>query len=369
MEETVNTVKNYFKKKTLLSTSTTEDVSRSGVPQLGFRVSFCESSKELKVKVIGARQLPTDYGSVRPRGYLVKVVFYPQKQKFETKTAKDSWPTINEEFTCIVLPLKKIDDFLKGYFVSFTIYAILGKEEEEQKQMDQPRSVLKKYFSFTEGEQIFSLRKSSFRRSGSQRRSSYNGCLNNRRTVGAVTYNLDRKFFTQKLRTGVISTPDIWRNVAEITSGFQTQPRDGTKGSIELTLQYGVSEDGTNDVVEVTVTKFRCSLQTMQLHEKIGGQLYIKITAFEDEDLIQKMKSDKFEPTISLKLEAPASTLRATVNKYNLGQVKILIRLMSRTIVGKKTMLGKIEIDRHSSFWKEIVASPSVNITKMVNFE
>lgn len=81
------------------------------------------------------------------------------------------------------------------------------------------------------------------------------------------------------------------------------------------------------------------------------------------------MKSDKFEPTISLKLEAPASTLRATVNKYNLGQVKILIRLMSRTIVGKKTMLGKIEIDRHSSFWKEIVASPSVNITKMVNFE
>lgn len=119
---------------------------------------------------------------------ICQVVFYPQKQKFETKTAKDSWPTINEEFTCIVLPLKKIDDFLKGYFVSFTIYAILGKEEEEQKQMDQPRSVLKKYFSFTEGEQIFSLRKSSFRRSGSQRRSSYNGCLNNRRTVGQCKY-------------------------------------------------------------------------------------------------------------------------------------------------------------------------------------
>lgn len=41
---------------------------------------------------------------------------------------------------------------------------------------------------------------------------------------------------------------------------------------MELTLQYAVSEDGTNDVVEVSVTKFRCSVQTMQEHEKIGGE-------------------------------------------------------------------------------------------------
>lgn len=47
--------------------------------------------------------------------------------------------------------------------------------------------------------------------------------MNNRRTVGAVTYNLDKKLFTQKLRNGVISTPDIWRPIAEITSGIQTQ--------------------------------------------------------------------------------------------------------------------------------------------------
>ncbi|XP_072383640.1 uncharacterized protein [Diabrotica undecimpunctata] len=366
MEDRLNSVRKYFKKKS----NDSEFVQRfGGVPQIGFRISFCESTKELKVKVIGARQLPTDYGSVKPQGYLVKVTFYPSKQKFETKTAKDSWPTINEEFSCILLPVKKIDDFFKGQFISFTVYATLGKEEEEQRQKEKPKSILKRYFSFSDGEEIISLRNNSFRRSGSQRRSSYNNSLSNRRTVGAVTYNLDRKLFTQKLRTGEISTPDIWRNITEITSGIQTQPRDGPKGSIELTLQYGVSEDGTNDVVEVTVTKFRCSLQTMQLHEKIGGQLYIKITAFEDEDLVQKMKSDKFEPTISLKLEANTSTLRATVDKYNLEEMKILIRLMSRNIVGKKTLLGKIEIDRNSSFWKEIVANPSVAITKMVNFE
>ncbi|KAJ8977424.1 hypothetical protein NQ317_009677 [Molorchus minor] len=46
--------------------------------------------------------------------------------------------------------------------------------------------------------------------------------------------------------------------------------REGKKGCVELTLQYAVSEDGTNDVVEVSVTRFRCSLQTMHEHERTG---------------------------------------------------------------------------------------------------
>ena len=48
--------------------------------------------------------------------------------------------------------------------------------------------------------------------------------------------------------------------------------KEGKKGTIELTLQYAVSEDGTNDVVEISVTKFRCSVQTMQEHERVGGK-------------------------------------------------------------------------------------------------
>ncbi|CAH2000046.1 unnamed protein product [Acanthoscelides obtectus] len=217
-------------------------------------------------------------------------------------------------------------------------------------------------------DEIMVRTRSSFRKPNSRRRCSQNA-VNNRRIIGTVTYNLDKKSFTQRLRSNIVSTPDIWRNVSEITSGFQTQPRDGVKGCVELTLQYGISEDGTNDVVEVSITKFRCSLQTMRQHEKVGGQLYLKITAFEDEDLVQKMKSDKFDPTISLRLEASSSTLRATVNKYNMQHMKIMVRLMSRNLVGKKTLLGKIEIDHKSAFWKEVVSSPSTPITKMVNFE
>ncbi|CAH2000043.1 unnamed protein product [Acanthoscelides obtectus] len=292
------------------------------------------------------------------------------KEKFETKIAKDSWPTINEEFKFnLILPSKPSDDFLKGTFASFTVYAVMGKEEDEETDQGAKRLPLKRYLSFNDTmDEIMVRTRSSFRKPNSRRRCSQNA-VNNRRIIGTVTYNLDKKSFTQRLRSNIVSTPDIWRNVSEITSGFQTQPRDGVKGCVELTLQYGISEDGTNDVVEVSITKFRCSLQTMRQHEKVGGQLYLKITAFEDEDLVQKMKSDKFDPTISLRLEASSSTLRATVNKYNMQHMKIMVRLMSRNLVGKKTLLGKIEIDHKSAFWKEVVSSPSTPITKMVNFE
>nr|CAH7721654.1 unnamed protein product [Callosobruchus chinensis] len=364
MEHTVSTFRNYFRKKD------SSECVKSPVPQIGFRISYCESSQELSIKVIGARQLPTDYAGIKPSGYLVKVTFYPLKEKFETKTAKDSWPTINEEFKFnLILPSRPPDDFLKGMFASFTVYAIMGKEEEEESGQGTKRLALKRYLSFNDTmDEIMTRTRSSFRKSNSRRRCSQNA-VNNRRIIGTVTYNLDKKAFTQRLRSNILSTPDIWRNISEITSGFQTQPRDGVKGCVELTLQYGISEDGTNDVVEVTITKFRCSLQTMRQHEKVGGQLYLKITAFEDEDLVQKMKSDKFDPTISLRLEATSSTLRATVNKYNMHQMKIVVRLMSRNLVGKKMLLGKIEINHKSSFWKEILSSPSTPITKMVNFD
>lgn len=42
-------------------------------PQIGFKVSYSESTKLLKVKLIGARHLPTVYGTLRPAGYIVKV--------------------------------------------------------------------------------------------------------------------------------------------------------------------------------------------------------------------------------------------------------------------------------------------------------
>ncbi|CAG9768618.1 unnamed protein product [Ceutorhynchus assimilis] len=333
-------------------------------PQIGFKISFNQNLAILNVKVIGAKQLPADYGSSKPKGYVVKVTVFPTKEKFETKPAKDNWPTINEEFPFTLnIPDKKTIDFLKGIFVSFTIYATLD-ETEEEKPTKAEKGPIRRFFSFDENSDFL---RNNVRRSFTRR--SFRNSMKNRRTIGAVTYNLERKNFTQFSKDNVISTPDVWRSVKEITSGIQTQPREGKKGCIELTLQYSVSEDGRNDVVEVTVTKFRCSLQTMQEHERVGGQLYIKINAFESNDIIQKKKSDKFDPTISLKLEANTATLRATVNNYMLNQVKIVIRLMAKNLLGKKTLLGVIEINKNLPFWKEIVANPGTPVTKMVNFE
>lgn len=42
-------------------------------PELGFKVNVNESTKELKVIVIGARHLPTLYGLTRAEGYVIKV--------------------------------------------------------------------------------------------------------------------------------------------------------------------------------------------------------------------------------------------------------------------------------------------------------
>ncbi|XP_044267308.1 uncharacterized protein LOC123013061 [Tribolium madens] len=327
-------------------------------PEIGFKLTFSKTSKQLKVKVLSARHLPANYGTIKPRGYSVKITVFPEKEKYETSVVKESWPTFNEEFPFTLHSTSKYyQDYFKGKFISFTVYAVLENATETMAKKN-PTSKLRRFFSFSE----FGETPNRFRR-------SFRHSLNSRRTVGAVTYNLDAKIFNHKLGDDLICTPDIWRGIKEITSGIQTEPREGKNGSVEMTLSYAISEDRKNDVVEISITKFRCSLQTMQQHEKLGGQLYIKITASEQDDLIQKMKSDKFEPTISLKLEANTATLRATVNNDNLEQVRILVRLICKNILGKKIVLGKIEIDSNSDLWKEIVRTPSVPITRMINLE
>lgn len=67
---------NLSKLKNLLNVKTyvSSDAPTTNIePQIGFKVSFSESTKLLKVKLIGARHLPTAYGTSRPAGYIVKV--------------------------------------------------------------------------------------------------------------------------------------------------------------------------------------------------------------------------------------------------------------------------------------------------------
>lgn len=72
IDMSVNKLKNFFNVKNIAAGAT---VGKESEPQIGFRVSYCEANKQLKVKVIGARHLPVVYGTTRPQGYLVKVQF------------------------------------------------------------------------------------------------------------------------------------------------------------------------------------------------------------------------------------------------------------------------------------------------------
>lgn len=98
----------------------------------------------------------------------------------------------------------------------FTVYAILENENKKEK--------LYKSESFSRQLKTFVGLKDQyeFRRDSKVRNSNNRISFSNRRTVGAVTYNLDRKLFTQKIRHNYIATLDIWRAIEDISSGIQS---------------------------------------------------------------------------------------------------------------------------------------------------
>lgn len=76
MSVNLNKLKNFLNLKTYVS----DDAPVVSIePQIGFKVCYSESTKILKVKLIGARHLPTVYGTLRPAGYIVKVGEYKGK--------------------------------------------------------------------------------------------------------------------------------------------------------------------------------------------------------------------------------------------------------------------------------------------------
>lgn len=147
---------------------------------------------------------------------------FPGKEKFETKLQKESWPVFNQDFT---FPLQAksnhVQDLLMGKFVVFTVYAILdhhGSEKDEAKTKNSRLSTPSFKSLFTTGD----LRRSETTRSS--RVSLYK-----RRTVGAVTYNLDPRNFNQRLRNNLVGTPDVWRTVKSISSGLVDTEKNVSK--------------------------------------------------------------------------------------------------------------------------------------------
>lgn len=127
---------------------------------------------------------------------------------------QQSWPTFNQELTFdLQASFTTLREQFLGKFVTLTVYAIL--ERPNKTGGVRRTNSLRNSFRFLVGkEENVEIRKNSKSRNAVSRFT-----FDNRRTIGAVTYNLDPKKFTQKNYL-THATPDIWRVVQTITSGI-----------------------------------------------------------------------------------------------------------------------------------------------------
>lgn len=101
----------------------------------------------------------------------------------------------------------------------------------------------------------------------------------------------------------------------------------------------------------------------------VAGHLYVKMKVFECGIPVSKWKSDKFEPTISHKMEPTTSTLNSTVRNTNLYAVHCEVKLMCRNKLGKKSELGKVIIGNKDGQWNQAVDLPGTPVTLWHNFK
>lgn len=143
-------------------------------------------------------------------GLCFQVRVFPGKEKYETGIVKESWPHFNQEFDFDLRDRMSAKKCLTGKFVSFTVYAILENLNEKQNAS----------MTLKRGFQMFTGKKNELSRN-SKSRISRRVSINNRRTIGAATYNLDAKSFTQRLKNDYVCTLDIWRKLEQISSGIE----------------------------------------------------------------------------------------------------------------------------------------------------
>ncbi|KAJ0179881.1 hypothetical protein K1T71_004472 [Dendrolimus kikuchii] len=378
------------KLRNILNTNRDGQLAGSGSldPEIGFKLALHPVNKNLYVTVIGARHLPSLFGLSRAHGYLVKVKVFPGDSKFETTLQESSWPVWNEDFKFQLKlkdakrPADKIDlqSLLAGHFLSLTIYAVLEPPKTDtdkrkssktldakksQKVTDQEEPKAKTGFL----EKTFSSFKSTKAEAIAQK-----SILEKRRTVGAATWNFDSKLFQNDLKNGLIGTPDIWRPINAIASGLSAADsrRENKKGQLEVTLLYTSSEDGLNDIVQLTVNRYRCSVQTMQEQEEYKAPLYLKATILEANKAECYWKSDRFVPAISARWDPKSATVKLSVFKASLNQVSIYISLGCKMKMAKKEILGKATIDEKSAYadsWREVLKQPGLPKTFWINFE
>lgn len=397
----------------LKTVSTPLDRTVNLEPEVGVRVVHSPNDKALHVTVLGARHLPQNFGFTRVNSYVVKVKLIPGKDRFETTSRNESWPQWNEEFTFHLRKETKqkfgkskvVEEEISGSrFVVATLYAVLedkpliatDKKDSEKSTSPTKGEPAKKGGKKKEGQsgssenqdsttknkllsQFFGKSSDKLAESASVEKKAYD----KRRTVGATTIPLDPKNFVGKppkaKHASDVSTGDLWKPLRPIASGITgaEERRENKKGQVELMLclTKGEKDEDCGGQLILSMSRLRCSLQTMHEHEGLKGQMYLKMSVVDGGRVTHFWKSDRFSPTVSTKFSPDTARVVAD-NPYKgaLNDVSFVVKFVSKNKMGKKTTVGHFVIGAdvggtYGEQWKQALAKPGQQITKWQAFE
>lgn len=330
------------------------------MPSIGFRLKYCEKNRKVYVHIIGAKNLPSVYGNSKAKGYFIKLILFPSRQRYETELYRDSNPSINVEF-CFQLPARGFTPKQPfcGEFLSFTIYSVLQLHETRKIQSAGATHTLRNFFGLKKNVDDAERNKNPFAREAKVRNS-----MKNRRDVGRITHFLDIKEFSETSK-GEFTIADIWKAVENMYTPLENK-QDG-KGTIDLKMMYIKGEDDNDDKIEIGLAKFFCSRATMQDYEKYGASIWFKISISNNNEKIVKWKSKPYDPSISILLNSPM--IIAEFPNYSIKTIKAQISLESKSGVGKKVKLGTIDMDNQTQIWKQMVEHANIEVNTCVNFK
>ncbi|XP_058803586.1 uncharacterized protein LOC131671291 isoform X2 [Phymastichus coffea] len=383
-------------------------------PEIGIRVIHSPNEKCLRVTILGARHLPNNFGFTRVNSYIVKVKLFPGKEKFETTTRNESWPQWNEEF---VFPLRKetkvkfgktkvTEEEISGSkFIIATLYAIL--EDKPLIATDKKENDIDKGKDKKNGKKGADNESGAMSKATDRQQQSRGSCkllnqffgkssdkigetsvperkaFEKRRTIGATTIPLDPRNFTSKPAKAKhpqdVSTGDMWRILKPISSGISgaEERRENKKGQVEISLLQEKTDkkDMSNGRLVLSLTRLRCSLQSMHEHEALKGQMYIKMSVVDNGRMTHFWKSERFTPCVSMKFDPEIAQIAAE-NPYEgaLKDVSFVIKFVSKNKIGKKITVGHFVIGpevggTYSEQWKQAMAKPGQSIIKWQHFE
>ncbi|CAL1676239.1 unnamed protein product [Lasius platythorax] len=397
----------------LKTVSTPLDRTVNLEPEVGIRIVHSPNDKTLHVTVLGARHLPQNFGFTRVNSYVVKVKLIPGKEKFETTTKNESWPQWNEGFTFLLRKETKqkfgkskvVEEEISGSrFIVATLYAILEdkpliatekKDSDKEKTSPTKGDSLKKGGKKKEGQsgstenqeptknkllsQFFCKGPEKLAESTAAERRAYD----KRRTIGATTIPLDPKNFACKppksKHAGDVSTGDLWKPLRPIASGISgaEERKENKKGQVELSLclSKGEKDEDSGGQLILSLSRLRCSLQTMHEHEGLKGQMYLKMSVVDNGRVTHFWKSDRFAPTVSTKF-SPETARVVADNPYKgaLNDVSFVVKFVSKNKMGKKTPVGHFVLGpdvggAYGEQWKQALAKPGQEITKWQAFQ